>query len=160
MAKIPWPWPPVPGRKYPSRELERSGLDLGDVITYDDGTKAIVEKSPFSDKWHIRRLTEPRKKDTDLEQIVESILNSMGYRENIDYEKQYKTERGGFFLDFAFPERRLAIEPHATYWNGESTASKRKKLKEMGWTVLWYDEDDLHHKRNKVEKEIHDYLNR
>lgn len=67
------------------------------------------------------------------------------------------------FLDFAFPERRLAIETHGAKWHQGVERWKRdlvrdRWLKLHGWTVLYFSWDDVHLDPRKTEQEIRTFL--
>lgn len=69
------------------------------------------------------------------------------------------------YLDFAYPDLRLAIETHGARWH-EGTERWKKDLvrdrwlKLMGWTVLYFSWDDVHLEPKKVEEDIRTFLNR
>lgn len=97
----------------------------------------------------------PKSCDTNLERAVDEILKDLEYVEGRDYEKQYRVY--GYCLDFAFQKYKLAIEPGARYWHDNKEHAldpeKDKFLSEMGWTILWFDEEDLNNKE-EVKEEI------
>jgi hypothetical protein len=68
-----------------------------------------------------------------------------------------------FFLDFAFPNERLAIECQSIKWHlGEEAFKKdmarHRKLTLAGWTVLFYCWDDVTFAAEAVEAEIRSAL--
>lgn len=132
----------VPGFSGPSDLFRKMGLSVGQTFTNKHGTKLVVESANFSDKWYVQPL-----EDTGLEKETESILTDIGI-DSQHYQKQFhpdKTSRN-YRIDFAFPSIRLAIEPHASYlWdvNNGQEDEKEQNLNEIGWDVLWLDEDDL-----------------
>lgn len=69
------------------------------------------------------------------------------------------------YLDFAYPDLKLAIETHGARWH-EGTERWKKDLardrwlKMLGWTVLYFSWDDVHLNPRKVEEEIRTFLNR
>ena len=127
------------------REARRMGYRTQRIAFGRDIGKRILVKAP----------PPPKFCDTNLEKIVEEILNDLGYIEGKDFEKQYPAYC--YNLDFAFPRLKLAIEPGARYWHNNSEHSfepeKDENLRREGWEILWYDEDDLNDKE-RVKEEI------
>jgi very-short-patch-repair endonuclease len=123
----------VPGFSGPSNLFRKMGLNLGQTFTNKHGTKLIVEYANFSDKWYVQPL-----EDTGLEEDTEAILSDIGI-DSQHYEKQFHLDgtSKNYRIDFALPSIRLAIEPH------EQEKEKEADLNEMGWDVLWLDDDDL-----------------
>ena len=127
-------------------------------LDYNRGTPRIF-------KLYLKKDTPPRFSDTNLEKAIDNILKSLGYREGVDYFRQYSIS--GYYLDFAFPSIKLAIEPGATYWHTpkwvkgeplrpvgyapedvyypplEKDIKKNEVLNNQGWVILWMNENIL-----------------
>jgi len=132
----------VPGFSDSCELFRKRGLEIGQTFTNKHGTKLIVESANFSDKCYVQAL-----EDTGLEEDTEAILSDIRI-DSQHYEKQYHPDgtSKNYRIDFAFPSIRLAIEPHASYlWevNDGQEEEKEADLNEIGWDVLWLDEDDL-----------------
>jgi len=127
------------------RGLRRMGYRTQRKPFGKDLNKRIVVKAP----------PPPKSCDTNLERAVEEILNDLGYIEGRDFKKQYPA--CGYYLDFAFPRIKLAIEPGARYWHNDREHSfepeKDEILRLDGWKILWYDEEDLSNSE-RVKEEI------
>ena len=73
---------------------------------------------------------------TDIEAIVKNALDNAG----IKYKFQHST-RTGYIIDFAIPDKKIAIECDGEMWH-TSKKSRRKdrhkdyKLRREGWTVI------------------------
>lgn len=120
------------------------GLKEGDIFENKKGITLKVEPTSFSDKLRVQAMEE-----TELEQTTERILTDhLGFEEGIDFKKQfYPPEiQKNYSIDFAFPMLRLAIEPHGSHlWelNDGDETEKEQNLNQLGWDVLWFDEEDL-----------------
>lgn len=80
---------------------------------------------------------------TSIEQIIKDGLDSLG----LEYELQY-TGISPWVIDFAFPSYKLAIEVDGKYWHSlenikEKDKRKNKALKQRGWSVLHFGEDEI-----------------
>ena len=168
---------------------------LGLTVTEDEFLR-IVEKckppdgmiwarTPFGAppgfvKIYLKKFTPPKYKDTDLERVFEEILNELGFKEGIDYQKQYPILSK--VVDFAFPEIKVAFEPGATYWHtpkwveGEPLKSfglspeevyyppkkedieKDRLFKKNGWIIGWLNENFVK-ERNVVKDWIIEIIN-
>lgn len=138
----------VPGFSGPSNLFRKMELNVGQTFTNNRGTKLIVESANFSDKWYVQALEE----DTRLEKDTEAILSDIGI-DSQHYEKQFHPDgtSKNCRIDFALPSIRLAIEHH------EQEKEKEADLNEMGWDVLWLD-DDLAGREQataKIESTVH-----
>lgn len=74
-------------------------------------------------------------------------------------QQEVLVEDERFFLDFAFPEVKLGIEAHSLKWHLGEAKWKRnlqrdRKLKVIGWTLLYYSWDDIDLRPDQVLKEI------
>ncbi len=104
-----------------------------------------------------REVVPPSKKDTDLEKRTEQYLNELCFKEHEDYEKQYNVSR--YWIDFAFVNEKVAIEPGADYWHAkERDAGKENALNERGWKVLWFNEDDINQDEDRVKRMIQEAI--
>ena len=137
-----------------------SGYTVGDVIERNGG-KYIIERSHFGrpGQLQIRELVPPAKMDTDLEKKTEQYLNELGFKEYEDYEKQYNVS--SYWIDFAFINEKVAVEPGADYWHTkEKDEGKEKALNERGWEVLWFNEKDINQNKEGVKKRIQKTITR
>jgi len=137
-----------------------SGYNVGDVIERNGG-KYIIERSHFGrpEQLQIRVLVPPAKRDTDLEKKTEQYLNELGFKEHDDYEKQYNVSR--YWIDFAFINEKVAVEPGADYWHTkEKDEGKEKALNKRGWRVLWFNEKDINQDKEGVKKRIDEAIMR
>ena len=128
-------------------------------------------------KVYLKESTPPKYSDTNLERKFEEILNELGFKEEIDYQKQYL-----FFtyrIDFAFPHLKIAFEPGATYYHTPKWVEgkalepfgfspeevyyptkpddirKDRLLKRKGWVVGWLNENFV-----KNLSEVKEWVNR
>lgn len=132
--------------------------NVGDVIERNGG-KYIIERSHFGrpGQLQIRELVSPAKKDTDLEKKTEQYLSELGFKEHEDYEKQYNVSR--YWIDFAFVNEKVAVEPGADYWHTkEKDEGKEKALNERGWKVLWFNEEDINQDKDRVKRIIRETI--
>ncbi|MGH2729377.1 MAG: endonuclease domain-containing protein [Actinomycetota bacterium] len=72
---------------------------------------------------------------------------------------------GNFYIDFAYPHALLGIECHSIKWHmGEEPLKKDlrrdRRLKLMGWTILYYSWEDVVFTPDKVEAEIRQFLSK
>ena len=80
---------------------------------------------------------------TNLEEIVKDYLN----KNNVDYIFQYST-RTGFIIDFAIPNKKIAIEVDGEKWHSSKEAIKHDNfkdymLKREGWNVIRIKEEKI-----------------
>ena len=66
-----------------------------------------------------------------------------------------------FFIDFAYPDVQLGIEAHSLRWHMGRERWQRdlvrdRKLKRVGWTMLYYSWDDIHLRSDDLRTEILD----
>jgi len=126
------------------------GYRIGEVIELNGG-KYIIESSHFGKpgQLQLRELVPPSKADSDLEREMEKILKELGFKGKKDYEKQYNVSR--YWIDFAFVKEKIAVEPGAKYWHSkERDAGKGRALNKRGWEVLWFNEDEIYHDRERI----------
>ncbi len=122
---------------------------------------------PGKYKIYLKKFSPPKYSDTDLERCFERILNELGFREGIDYQKQYLIL--GKVVDFAFLDKKIVFEPGATYWHTpkgvkgialkpfgfspdevyfppkKEDIEKNDTLSRNGWTVVWINEKFVNH---------------
>jgi len=121
----------------------------------------LYKENPEAKKIACRALEKGRlsmrldKSPTEPERLVESLLESLG----LEAIPQYRFN--GFFLDFAFPEQRLAISVDGCYWHccpihfpmAETRAQQHnlaigkrrdKILKKAGWRTFHIWEHEVH----------------
>lgn len=70
---------------------------------------------------------------------------------------------GGYELDFAFPDRRVAVEVDGWAWHSDSGTFRRDRRRQnaiglAGWTVLRFTWHDLTHRAEQVIAEIQSAL--
>ena len=80
---------------------------------------------------------------TNLEEIVKEYLN----KNKIEYVFQYST-RTGFVVDFAIPDKKIAIEVDGSNWHTSKEAMKRDRfkdyqLKREEWKVIRVKEKEI-----------------
>ncbi|MCK4734502.1 MAG: DUF559 domain-containing protein [Methanophagales archaeon] len=139
-----------------------SGYNVGDVIERNGG-KYIIERSHFGrpGQLQIRELVPPAKMDTDLEKKTEQYLNELGFKEHEDYEHNPPYNVSKYWIDFAFVNEKVAVEPGADYWHPEERDKRKEKaLNERGWEVLWFNEDDINQDKEGVKKRIYESIMR
>jgi very-short-patch-repair endonuclease len=97
-----------------------------------------------------------------LESKMLALLTSV---QSEGLEADYRVSCGGtiYFLDFAYPAFNLAIETLGLRWHfGEEKLKKDlardRRLSAIGWEVLYYTWDDVHHNPNAVTAEIAAFL--
>ena len=132
--------------KFLISELVGEGYRLGGIMVVRGQRYVIIEPPPYSmDRgifWYVKKLVPPAKSDTGLEKKTEQYLSELGFKEHEDYEKQYYVS--GYWIDFAFVNEKVAVEPGADYWHTpEKDETKEKALNEMGWKVIWFNENDI-----------------
>lgn len=79
---------------------------------------------------------------TKIEVLIMSELD----KRRIKYAKEFSISR--WTIDIAFPEYRIAVEADGSYWHGlknvkEKDRRKDKDLKQRGWTILHFREDEI-----------------
>ncbi|HET7481904.1 MAG TPA: DUF559 domain-containing protein [Actinomycetota bacterium] len=74
---------------------------------------------------------------------------------------QFEVHAGGarYFIDLAYPHVKLGVEAHSIKWHlGEAKTKydleRDRRLKSVGWTMLYYPWDDLHLRSQAVVEEI------
>ena len=99
---------------------------------------------------------------TDIEKLITDELIKRGLRKGIDFSTQYPIKYS-FILDFAFPDKKLAIEADGEPWHSTPQAKRRDKyrdniLKKQGWKVIrfWGNEirEDVEKVVDKILKEL------
>ena len=77
---------------------------------------------------------------SNLERILEWGMKEVGLPEPT---RQHPV--GRFFIDFAFPEQKIAIEADGVFWHNDESKEKARDafLEEQGWTVLHFAEDRI-----------------
>jgi very-short-patch-repair endonuclease len=95
-----------------------------------------------------------------MEASLIRILRSLpGPPAAAQHEVRIGTDR--FFIDFAYPDVQLGIEAHSLRWHMGRERWQRdlvrdRKLKGVGWTVLYYSWDDIHLRSDDLRSEILD----
>ena len=74
---------------------------------------------------------------------------------------QYPIETGGgrFYVDFAYPDVKLALEAHSIRWHlgvdkNNKDLVRDRWLKRAGWTTLYYSWDDMRFRSEDVRREV------
>ena len=77
---------------------------------------------------------------TSLEKRAKQILDELG----VNYIEQYPT-RLGFIIDFAIPDKKIAIEVDGKYWHKDKKRDRFRDwmLRRAGWKVVRIDEDGI-----------------
>jgi len=80
--------------------------------------------------------------ETKIEKLVKEEL----IRRNLTPKIQYKL--ASYWLDFAFPKCKIAIECDGNYWHSKPTqirkdGEKEEKIKKMGWKLLRFKETEI-----------------
>ena len=76
---------------------------------------------------------------------IEKILHDELVRRGIDFEFQFPT-RSGFIIDFAFPEKQLAVECDGAAWHIPGNRRDRFRdyiLRRGGWTIMRFTEKEI-----------------
>lgn len=97
-----------------------------------------------------------------FEKKMLAILRRIG---GFETQHEVSSPTGRFFLDFAFPEAKLAIECHSRRWHDsefrfEKDVARDRALKRLGWTILYFSWKDVTERPDAVEAEIRSFLNR
>lgn len=94
--------------------------------------------------WYKQELKSPR-----TESYTKVLLDDLGYKEEIDYIREYKIKPRHWRLDFAFPKKKKAIEVQGDYWHrvGDKICidyEKRLYFEKKGWSVLAVWESEIY----------------
>jgi len=83
---------------------------------------------------------------------------------DIKFESQYPIKYGKdkinrdryYFVDFAIPENKIAIECDGSYWHKNKNRDKirQNKIESLGWTVLRFTEDEINKDLKKCGLEV------
>ena len=120
---------------------------------YSTMTEGQIKEQTKKANEGIRELfKDPQWKEQQIEKVMTAQDMKPSRPENLFYEKitengyyperQYRKDMGGFALDFAFPEIKLAIEIDGEYWhNLEKTKAKDRRRNyflgvKKGWEVI------------------------
>lgn len=120
---------------------------------YSTMTEEQIKEQTKKANAGIRELfKDPQWKEQQIEKVMTAQNTKPSRPENLFYEKitelgyyperQYRKDMGGFALDFAFPEIKLAIEIDGEYWhNLEKTKAKDRRRNyflgvKKGWEVI------------------------
>ena len=100
--------------------------------------------------------------ETNIEKILRIELEKRGYREGIVFCCQYPL-RHSFILDFAFPDKMVAIEADGSHWHSKPKDRKRDGfknyiLKRKGWTVLRFSDRQIYDDVSKCVDQIESIL--
>jgi len=145
------------------------------VSNYDPPDGYVWSRSPFTaeGKWKVSlaKEAEYRTSNTDLEQEMRSHLEKWDYLQHFEHDYRLSDGRQ---IDFADPDRKVALEPGAAYWHTpdeyagetkseigehpeevyspptESDLRKQERLVEDGWDVLWISENGVSGKAARI----------
>lgn len=96
---------------------------------------------------------------TSIEKAVAEMLDEIG----VSYEDEYllKNENGGMLtaIDFAFPERKIAVYCDGNYWHNypDGTDKDRRittELESRGWKVMRFWENDIQGSPDEVKRKL------
>jgi len=97
---------------------------------------------------------------TDIETLFLNELESRGYRRGIDFATQYPL-RYSFILDFAFPNKRIAIEVDGEPFHSPKKDSfKNYILKKTGWKLFRFWGQEVHENVKRCVDKILTELNK
>jgi very-short-patch-repair endonuclease len=103
-----------------------------------------------------------RAQPTRPEREMVGLLNELGAREGRDYQREHKVAPG-VYADFAWPERKLAVEVHggahqATYFLAKGMEAREERRTETyareGWTVHVVTDRDLREGRDQTRARV------
>jgi len=82
---------------------------------------------------------------TSLEKRAKQILDEL----RVNYIEQYST-RLGFIIDFAIPDKKIAIEVDGKHWHKDKKKDRFRDwmLRRAGWKVIRIDEDEIESLKN------------
>ncbi|HHF52949.1 MAG TPA: DUF559 domain-containing protein [candidate division WOR-3 bacterium] len=82
---------------------------------------------------------------TSLEKRAKQILDELG----VNYIEQYPT-RLGFIIDFAIPDKKIAIEVDGKHWHKDKKRDRFRDwmLRRAGWKVIRINEDEIKNLKN------------
>ncbi len=101
--------------------------------------KRIQEENPTL---HPNYILSQRGHETKIEKMVKEELIMRG----LTPQTQYKLSP--YWLDLAFPERKIAIECDGKYWHSKTEqirkdSEKEEKIQKMGWVLLRFKEAEI-----------------
>ena len=73
---------------------------------------------------------------TDIEEIMGKALAKAGIKATYNYPFRSKY---GYIIDFAIPEKKIAIECDGEHWHSEGNSHDRKRnwaMRKEGWKIL------------------------
>ena len=104
----------------------------------NEGIRELFKDPQWKEQQIEKVMTAQDMKPSKPENLFYEKITEMGYYP----ERQYRKDMGGFALDFAFPEIKLAIEIDGEYWhNLEKTKAKDRRRNyflgvKKGWEVI------------------------
>ncbi len=105
---------------------------------------------------------------TAPERATISLLGELGQQQGADYFREYRVAPG-VYADFAWPERKLAVEVHGSAHDAafflargmaEREARRTTVYEEAGWTVRVVTERDLGPDRERTRERLRETLTR
>jgi len=90
-----------------------------------------------------------------IERKMKQILDNS----KVEYVSQLPIHRPGkgyYYVDFAIPSLKIAIEVDGSYWhkNTEKDDIRQQDIEEQGWTVIRFNENRINNCLEEVEKEV------
>lgn len=73
---------------------------------------------------------------TAPERATIALLDELGQREGSDYFREYRVAPG-VYADFAWPERKLAVEVHGSAHDAAFLLARGMAEREARWTVVY-----------------------
>ena len=121
-----------------------------------ESIKKLQEEDPTL---HPNYILSQKGHETQIEKLVREELT----RRRLLVEKQYKL--GSYWVDFAFPEHKIAIECDGKYWHSKEEhvrkdRQREERIRKLGWMILRFKETEILNDVKNVGYEIESALNR
>ncbi len=100
-----------------------------------------------------RFVSKPQRK---LFKLVKNIV-----RDDVELEYLINTNKSHRFLDIAIPSKKIDIEYSGKYWHKDKQKdlTRKKEIEEMGWTVITYNEDNIHMAEEELRRILKNHNN-
>lgn len=100
--------------------------------------------------------------ETDIERLLRKSLERKGLTEGSDFYIQHPV-KGGYILDFAFPDKMICVEADGDPFHSGEKARKRDAiknfiLKKKGWKVLRFWGSEIYEDVDACVQKIVEYL--
>lgn len=150
-----------------------NGIKNGEDITKKahEKTRQMVKENQHPFQQYRNRLKVNRELGrrnyggTELEKYFRRLLN----RAEIEAESQYCIRYGEdilgrprcYFIDFAIPDYRIAIECDGSQWHRDKVREKirQKRIEELGWTVVRFSGEEINNSPNSCISKIKELVN-